>query len=371
MPDPVTHALASRGVSLWLDDLSRDRFVTGGLQTLVDRFDVTGVTTNPTIFSAALAKSSAYEAAISRLAATGTAAPEAALQLMVADVVAAADVLEPVHTATRGADGWVSIEVGPDVAHDEAGTIAEARDLHARADRPNVFVKIPATSAGLRAIAAAVAEGISVNVTLIFGLARYVEVIDAYLTGLERAAAAGLDLRRIRSVASFFVSRVDVEVGRRLDGADSIDAAEVSGAVGVANCRLALDVFDERFGSERAMRLRQQGAHPQPLLWASTGVKDPRMRDTRYVDALATAGCIITMPEATLRAVADHGSPGDLRDISPAAARAVLGRLDELGISYGEVVDTLERQGVDRFVRSGRDLLRTVQTALSDARGAA
>jgi transaldolase len=248
MTVPATRTLARRGVSLWLDDLSRDRIVTGGLRSLVDELDVTGVTTNPTIFATALARSSAYDSSLRGLAAAGATASDAALQLMTEDVAAAADVLRPVHTATGGADGWVSIEVGAD-AHDTTATLAEARRLHASVDRPNVFVKIPATREGLPAITAALAEGISVNVTLIFGLDRYAEVVDAYLAGLERAEEHGLDLSRIRSVASFFVSRVDAEIERRLAGTDSIAGAEIAGAVAIANCRLALDAFDDRFGS--------------------------------------------------------------------------------------------------------------------------
>ena len=277
----------------------------------------------------------------------------------------------PTYTATEGADGWVSIEVGADVAHDTAATLDEARRLHRSVGRPNVFVKIPATRAGLGAIAGAIAEGISVNVTLIFGLHRYEEVVDAYLDGLERADERGLGLQRIHSVASFFVSRVDTEVDTRLAVIDSVAGAELSGAVGIANSRLALDVFDARFRSDRAARLVDRGAHPQPLLWASTGVKDRRMPDTRYVDSLATAGSIITMPEATLRAVADHGKPGDLRDVDVESARAVIERLGEVGVSYDDVVELLERRGLEQFERSGRQLLDTVETALAAARSAA
>ena len=371
MTESAARALVRRGVSLWLDDLSRDRIVGGGLQSLIDRFGVSGVTTNPTIFAAALAHSTAYGPALHRLAEQGVPAADAALRLMTEDVAAAADVLAPVHAATDGADGWVSIEVGADVAHDATATVTEARHLHALVARPNVFVKIPATPAGLHAITAAIAEGISVNVTLIFGLARYGQVVDAYLGGLERAAERGLDLGGIRSVASFFVSRVDGEVDARLGAVDSIAAAQLAGAVAIANSRLAVEAFDERFGSERAVRLLERGAHPQPLLWASTGVKDPRMPDTRYVDALATPGSIITMPEATLRAVADHGAPGELRDLPADAARAVLGRLADVGVSYEDVVETLERRGIEQFERSGRELIRTVDAALAAAGEAA
>ena len=371
MTESATRTLKRRGVSLWLDDLSRDRIVGGGLQALIDGLDVTGVTTNPTIFATALASSKAYDAEIERLAVEGVSAADAALQLMTGDVAAAADVFRPTSVATEGADGWVSIEVGADVAQDAAATLADVRRLHRMVCRPNVFVKIPATRAGLAAITGAIAEGISVNVTLIFGLRRYEEVVDAYLEGLEQAAGRGLDLQRIRSVASFFVSRVDVEIDSRLSAIDSVASAELRGAAGIANSRLALETFEDRFRSDRAARLLQRGAHPQPLLWASTGVKDARMPDTRYVDALATTGSIITMPETTLRAVADHGRPGDLHDLSADSARAVFERLGELGISYDDVVEGLEQRGLEQFERSGSQLLRTVEVALAKARSAA
>src|ERR1700712_3124605 len=271
MTEAPTRTLHSRGVSLWLDDLSRDRIIGGGLQSLIDGLDVPGGTTNPTIFATALASSQAYDAEIRRLAAEGLSASDVALRLMTADVAGAADILRPTHVATNGADGWVSIEVGAEVAQDATATLEAARRLHRLVGRPNVFVKIPATRAGLASIAGAIAEGISVNVTLIFGLRRYEEVVDAYLEGLEQADERGLDLQRIHSVASFFVSRVDSEVDGRLTAIDSVAGAALLGAVGIANARLALDAFDERFRSERAARLGERGAHPQQLLWASTG----------------------------------------------------------------------------------------------------
>jgi transaldolase len=366
-----TRALADRGVSLWLDDLSRDRIVGGGLQRLIAEADVTGVTTNPTIFATALRDSSGYEDEIRRLAAGGASPEDAGFELMTGDVAAAADILRPVHEATGGDDGWVSIEVSAAVAHDPDATLREARRLARRLDRPNVFVKIPATRAGLEAISAAVGEGISVNVTLVFSVQRYDEVVEAYLSGLERAAAAGLDLARIHSVASFFVSRVDAEVDGRLARIGSVAAAELTGAVAIANCRLALDLFARRFAGERAQRLLALGAHPQRLLWASTGVKDPCMADTRYVDELVAPGVVITMPEATLRAVADHSRPGDLTAMSPASARAALAALADTGISYIELTDTLERRGIEQFERSGGDLLDTLRAALATAGGAA
>ncbi|MGN6743311.1 MAG: transaldolase [Amnibacterium sp.] len=363
-----TRDLAACGVALWLDDLSRDRITGGGLERLVAESDVTGVTTNPTIFAAALG-SAGYRNAIRALA--GASALEAAFQLMTADVRAAADVLAQVSARTGGADGWVSIEVPAAVAHDAPATLAEARRLVREVGRPNVFVKIPATPAGLDAFEAATAEGISVNVTLIFGLGRYREVVDAYLGGLERAAAAGRSLAGIRSVASFFVSRVDAEVDARLASTDSVLAAQLRGTAAIANCRLALEACDERFASERAQRLVRVGAHPQRLLWASTGVKDPGMRDTRYVDELATEGVVITMPEATLRAVAEHGDPGDLAVMPAASARAALDALADAGIDYDDVVAVLERRGVEQFARSGAELLATVERELGSVGSAA
>jgi len=361
-----TDELTDLGVSIWLDDLSRDRIRSGGLDRLVRAHHVTGITTNPTIFAAAVARSDAYDGQLSDFARRGVSPDDAVFALTTDDVRAAADILRPVHDSTRGADGWVSIEVGAHLAHESAGTLEEARRLAQAVDRPNVFVKIPATAAGLPAIADALADGISINVTLIFSLARYLEVIDAYLTGIGRAAANGHDVGRIRSVASFFVSRVDVETDRRLEDIGTEPALALKGETGVANSRLAYQLSRERFADDRARRLLDLGAHPQRLLWASTGVKDPSMRDTRYVEDLVAAGVINTMPEATLNAVEDHGRfSGDTLSGRSAAARRVLAALAEVGVSYDDVTATLEREGVEKFAESGRGLLATVETALA------
>jgi transaldolase len=364
-PLSATAALRAAGVSIWLDDLSRDRIVSGGLQALIDERDVVGITTNPTIFARALSDGRAYEAQVAHLAAAGTSAADAIFTLTTDDVRAAADVLRPVHDATGGLDGWVSIEVSPVAAHDVAETLAETYRLKAVIDRPNVLIKIPATAAGVEAIRVATAAGISVNVTLIFSLARYEQVIDAYLSGLERAAEAGLDLSRIRSVASFFVSRVDTAVDGQLGAIDSPEARELEGRAAVANARLAYEMFERAFSSERALRLRSQGANVQRPLWASTGVKDPRLPDTFYVLELVAPDVVNTMPEKTLEAVADHGAlRGDTITGTYDESRAVLARLAEQGISYDEVTDRLEQDGVRQFVQSGEELQRTVEKAL-------
>ncbi|MGD8169985.1 transaldolase [Herbiconiux sp. P16] len=366
-----TAALASEGVSIWLDDLSRERIRSGGLQTLMADRGVVGITTNPTIFAAAVSKGTAYDDQIAELASSEAAATpdDVVFALTTADVAAACDILRPVYDATGGYDGWVSIEVGAASAHDAAETVAEAKHLSATIDRPNVFIKIPATLEGLDAIAETIGAGISVNVTLIFSLDRYRGVIDAYLTGLERAAAAGIDLAGIRSVASFFVSRVDTEVDRRLDAIDTDEARALRSKAGVANARLAYQVFEEAFASDRARALVDRGANPQRPLWASTGVKDPALPDTFYVVELVAPGVVNTMPEKTLDAVFDHAElRGDTVSGTADAARAHLDALAALGVSYDDVTATLEDEGVAKFVASGEELVATVATALEAAR---
>lgn len=360
-----TAALAAAGVSIWLDDLSRERIVSGGLAELIDQRNVTGVTTNPTIFATALAHGDAYENQVRELAASGVSARDAAFEIMTHDVRSAADVLQPVHDATHGTDGWVSIEVSADSAHDADATMDEARRLNTAIDRPNVFIKIPATEAGLEAIRAATAEGISVNVTLIFSLDRYKQVIDAYLTGLEQAHAHGIALSGIHSVASFFVSRVDTEIDRRLGELGSDAARALRGRSGIANARLAYEMFESEFAAARASALRELGANVQRPLWASTGVKDPAMSDTNYVVELVAPDVVNTMPEKTLRAVHDHGAiRGNTIAGSYSASRATLDALRELGVSYDDVTRTLEDEGVEKFVRSGHDLVDTIREAL-------
>ena len=364
-----TAVLAAAGVSIWLDDLSRQRILGGDLQRLVAERDVVGVTTNPTIFAAAVGTSDAYDEQIARLAEGTRSASDVVFELTTDDVAKAADILRPVFDASGGVDGWVSIEVGADAAHDTLATLVEARSLAEHIARPNVFVKIPATVEGVAAITAASALGISVNVTLIFSLERYRAVVDAYLTGLERAHEAGLELRGIRSVASFFVSRVDTEVDRRLDEIGTDAARRLRSRAGIANARLAYEIFTQEFSSDRAQRLVALGANVQRPLWASTGVKDPSLPDTRYVEELVAPGVVNTMPEQTLEAVFDHGRiRGDTVTGTFDEARAVLAGLAALGIAYDDVTATLEREGVEKFRASGDELVATVASALEHAR---
>ncbi|NEM90157.1 transaldolase [Galbitalea soli] len=364
-----TAELSAVGVSIWLDDLSRERINSGGLQKLIAERNVVGVTTNPTIFAAALAKGEAYDAQVSELAKAGTNVSDAVFEITTDDVAAASDIFRPVFDATGGFDGRVSIEVEPGLAHDAAGTFAEAKRLWAKVDRPNAMIKIPATIEGLEAIADTIAAGISVNVTLIFSLERHRQVINAYLTGLERAKAAGIDLSTIHSVASFFVSRVDTEIDKRLDAIGTDAAKALKSKAGVANAQLAYQLFDEEFSSERAKTLLDAGANKQRPLWASTGVKDPSLPDTLYVTQLAVADVVNTMPEKTLEATFDHGIiEGDQVTGSYAAAGAVLDAVAEQGISYAEVTALLEKEGVEKFIVSWNELLDTVSAALEAAK---
>ncbi|HET7762087.1 MAG TPA: transaldolase [Phycicoccus sp.] len=360
--------LAANGVSVWLDDLSRDRIRSGNLQELVDTRGVVGVTTNPTIFQAALSEGHAYDEQVDELAAAGTSLDEAVFALTTRDVRDACDILLPVHRATGGQDGRVSIEVDPRLAHDTERTVAEARALAAAVDRPNLLVKIPATIEGLPAITRVVAEGISVNVTLIFSLDRYRAVMNAFLTGLEQAREQGRDLAGIRSVASFFVSRVDTEVDKRLDAIGSEEALALRGRAGIANARLAYQAFEEVTSTPRWASLAAAGAHPQRPLWASTGVKDPAYPDTMYVIELVAPDTVNTMPEKTLDAVADHGEiRGDTVRPNYDDATEVLDALERLGVSYADVVALLEREGVDKFEKSWTDLIGGVARELEKA----
>jgi transaldolase len=361
-------ALTAEGVSIWLDDLSRERLATGNLAKLVDERHVVGVTTNPTIFQKALAQGSAYTDQMRDLALRGLGVEEAVRELTTYDVRWACDLLAPVADRTDGEDGRVSIEVDPRLANDADRTVAEARALWWLVDRPNLLVKIPATREGLDAITRTVAEGISVNVTLIFSLERYRAVIDAYLTGLERAREAGIDLGTIRSVASFFVSRVDTEIDARLDAIGTPESDALRGQAAIANARLAYDVHREVIASDRWRTLEAAGAHPQRPLWASTGVKDPAYDDTRYVVDLVGPSTVNTMPEATLDAVADHGVlRGETLTPDVDAARESLAALDRVGVDYGDVVEVLEREGVEKFATSWQELLDGVDAALAEA----
>lgn len=363
------HALREAGVAVWLDDLSRQRIASGGLADLVAR-GVVGVTTNPTIFASALASGDAYEAQLRTLASDGAAVEEAVLRITTDDVRDACDVLRPVYEATDGVDGRVSIEVDPRLARDTAATIASAETLWSEIERPNLFVKIPATVEGLPAITAALAQGISVNVTLIFSLQRYRAVLDAFVDGLEQAHAAGIDLAPIASVASFFVSRVDAAIDPRLDAIGTDEAAALRGTAAIANARLAWGVYEDVVASERWQALAAAGAHPQRPLWASTGVKDPAYPDTRYVDELVVAGTVNTMPEKTLDAVADHGDVrGDTVTGTQDASAALLDRIEAVGISVDEVTEQLEVEGLTKFEASWAELLGTVEAGLARVAG--
>ncbi len=362
-----TAKLAAAGVSIWFDDLSRSRIASGNLQRLIDTRNVTGVTTNPTIFASAITdpNDTSYDAQVAELTASGCTAEEAVFAAITQDVTAALDVFRPVWEASGHVDGRVSIEVSPDLAHDTQATIAQAKALWRQIDRPNLLVKIPATRAGLPAISAAIAAGVSVNVTLIFSLDRYAEVIDAYLTGLEQARDAGHDLSTIHSVASFFVSRVDTETDKRLDAEGSDAARALKGRAGLANARLAYELYERRFASERARALLDVGANAQRPLWASTGVKDPTLPDTLYVTELVAPGVVNTMPEPTLEATFDHGEvSGDTITGTYEQSRAVFAALAELGIDFKDVTRVLEEEGVAKFITSWHDLLAQVAEGL-------
>ena len=365
--DPLD-ALTAAGVSIWLDDLSRDRITSGSLAALVRDRNVVGVTTNPTIFATAIAGSDAYTAQISDLAARGVGVTEALQELTAADVRDACDVLRPVYDATDGVDGRVSIEVDPRLADDTEATIAQARVLWQLVDRPNSYIKIPATKASIPAVTACLAEGISVNVTLIISLTRYDDVVDAFLDGLLAAHRAGHDVSRIGSVASFFVSRVDTEIDRRLDDIGTPAAAALRGAAGVANARIAYSRYERMIASSRWSALAALGARPQRLLWASTSMKDPAYPDTRYVVDLVAPGVINTMPEKVLRAVADHGEvPADSIRAHYASAERVLVGLAAVGVDYQDVVQTLEDQAVAVFTASWDRLSEQLNAAMHDA----
>lgn len=366
MSDDRLADLSAAGVSIWLDDLDRGRLESGGLAALVEGSHVVGVTTNPSIFDKAITSGATeYAAQVKDLAVRGVDLGEAIRALTTYDVRWACDVLAPVHARTGGVDGRVSIEVDPRLARATAPTIAEAKALHWAVDRPNVLIKIPATVEGLPAITAVLAEGISVNVTLIFSVDRYRAVLDAWLSGLEQAEANGHDLATIESVASFFVSRVDTEVDKRLG-----DGSPLRGTAAIANARVAYEAFQEVIAGERWQALAAKGAHVQRPLWASTGVKDPAYSDTRYVVDLVTSNVVNTMPEATLDACRDHGDvAGDTIVPEIASAHAALAALREAGIDLDDVVQVLEEEGVEKFVDSWEQLLSAVQDALAAAAG--
>ena len=367
MTDPLAD-LSAAGVAVWLDDLSRERLRSGNLAGLMRDRSVVGVTTNPSIFQKALSEGAAYDEQVRDLALRGTDVGEAVRSLTAYDVRWACDVLMPAYDASQGIDGRVSIEVDPRIAHDTARTVAEAKALWWLVDRPNLYIKIPATRAGLPAITAVLAEGISVNVTLIFSLERYDAVMEAFLVGVEQAKANGHDLSRLGSVASFFVSRVDSEIDKQLTAKGVDKAGGLHGKAAIANARLAYAHYEKVFASERWTTLQQAGALPQRPLWASTGVKDPDYDDTQYVVELVAPGTVNTMPEATLEAVADHGKVrGDTVTTTYDAALKVFDDLAAAGIDYDAVVDQLEVEGVSKFEDAWNQLIKSVSEQLEKA----
>jgi transaldolase len=370
-PRPIIE-LRDAGVAIWLDDLSRELLTSGELARLVEDRGVVGVTSNPTIFASALSKGQAYDEQLRQLASAGASPDDAALTIQTDDVRDACDELAGVHEVTGGLDGKVSIEVDPGLAKDTHATIDMARRLWQTVDRRNLFIKIPATPEGIPAISAAVAEGISVNVTLIFSLQRYREVVDAYQEGLEHAQKAGIDLSGISSVASFFVSRVDASVDKQLDALGTDEAAALRGTIAIANAQLAYQLFEQVTADDRWQALAAAGATPQRPLWASTGVKDPAYKDTRYVDELVAPGVVNTMPGKTLEAVADHGvvDPAAVTGSYEQAADRVR-RLADLGIDLDQVTADLEAEGVTKFQTSWAELMATVTDGLSHQGGSA
>jgi transaldolase len=359
-------ALSEAGVSIWLDDLSRQRINSGNLATLIREWYVVGVTSNPTIFAHAVVHAEDYAEQVKQLAARGASVDEAVREITVADVQQACDVFSGTWEVTGGVDGRVSLEVSPQLAHDTDATLAQAGELWKLVDRPNVMIKIPATVEGLPAITGALADGISVNVTLVFSVARHREVMAAFFTGLEQASANGYDVARIASVASFFVSRVDTEVDKRLEAIGTEKALALRGQAAVANARLAYAAYQQEFGTQRWAQLKQAGARPQRPLWASTGVKNPAYPDTKYVTELIAPGVVNTMPEDTLLALADHGTvPGDQVSGTAEAAQRTFDELAEVGIDLDDVFDVLEREGVEKFIASWTELGETVAGQLA------
>jgi transaldolase len=365
--DPLT-ALSEHGVSIWLDDLSRQRINSGNLAKLITEMHVVGVTSNPTIFAAAVRHSDDYSNQVSELAARGASVEEAVREITVQDVQLACDAFRQTWESTGGVDGRVSLEVDPGLAHDTDATLSQARELWKTVDRPNLMIKIPATLAGLPAISGALADGISVNVTLIFSVQRYRQVMDAFFSGMEQARANGHDLTAMASVASFFVSRVDTEVDKRLEAIGTEQALALRGQAAVANAVLAYGAYQEEFGAVRWSRLAEAGARPQRPLWASTGVKNPQYPDTKYVTELIAPGVVNTMPEKTLFAFADHGTvPGDQVSGRVPQAQRVFDSLVAAGIDLDDVFVVLEREGVEKFAASWAELKETVATQLAKA----
>ena len=368
-PNEKLAALSAAGVSIWLDDLSRERLNSGNLKELITDSSVVGVTTNPTIFAAALANGEAYDAQVRELKQRGASVDDTVREVTVADVREACDVFRNTWEGSGGVDGRVSLEVSPLLARDTAATLAEAQDIWKAVDRPNLLVKIPATNEGLSAITDALAEGVSINVTLIFSVERYRDVMEAYLAGLERASANGHNLAGIASVASFFVSRVDTEIDKRLEKIGTDEALALRGKAGIANSRLAYAAFQETFQGTRWAQLTAQGAKAQRPLWASTGVKNPEYSDTMYVTELVVADTVNTMPEKTLQAFADHGEvQGDLVTGTGAQAQELFDALERVGVDLTDVFLVLEDEAVEKFEVSWRELLDTVKGQLDSVK---
>ena len=368
MTNPLAQ-LAANGVSIWLDDLSRTRIRSGALRDIITNRSVSGVTTNPTIFAGAIGKGEGYGDQIAQLAAEGKNATEAIFEITTQDVAEACDIFAGVYAATNGFDGRVSIEVEPGLANDTEGTIAQAKQLFAKVNRENVMIKIPATKPGLAAITAVIAAGISVNVTLIFSLQRYREVIAAYKAGIAQAKANGHDLTKIHSVASFFVSRVDLEIDKRLVAIGTPEALELKSQAALANARLAYEVFEQEFATSDWAELAAAGANVQRPLMASTGVKDPNLSDTLYVTELVAPQLVNTMPEKTMEAVYDHGVvPANSITNHYQEAKLVLDAVAKVGVSYDDVTNLLETEGVDKFIVSWNELVASVDAALAAAK---
>ena len=361
--------LAANGVSIWLDDLSRTRIESGNLKSLIASRSVSGVTTNPTIFAQALGKGEGYGSQVAELAKAGKSATEAIFEITTVDVANACDIFRGVYDSSKGFDGRVSIEVEPGLAHETAKTVAQAKELFAKVNRENVMIKIPATREGLAAITDVIAEGISVNVTLIFSLERYREVIAAYIAGVKKAHAKGIDVTKIHSVASFFVSRVDTEIDKRLVNIGSDAALGLKSKAALANARLAYQVFEQEFETAEWSELESAGANKQRPLMASTGVKDPNLSDTLYVTELVAPMLVNTMPEKTMEAVFDHGVvPANSITSHYAESNEIIAAVEAQGISVKEVTELLEKEGVEKFIVSWNELVASITEALEAAK---
>jgi transaldolase len=360
MPATPLKQLSEHGQSVWIDYLSRPFIRDGELEGMV-RDGVVGVTSNPTIFQAAIAEGDAYDDQLREVLRSETEPKEVFLALAVQDIQAACDVLRPIwdEAGANARDGWVSLEVDPNLAHDTQATIDEAKRLSELVDRPNLFVKIPATPEGLPAIEESIADGIPINVTLIFSLQRHREVAEAYVRGVQRYADSGGDLSRLASVASFFVSRVDTEADKRLDEVGGHD--ELKGTLAIANAKLAYVTYQEVFAGEQWEALRAKGASAQRCLWASTSTKNPENRDVIYVEELIGPDTVNTMPRETLEAFVDHGKVRESLTEDVDGARRTLEAFAAAGIDYDDVVETLEREGVEKFAKSFRQLFADVE----------